>query len=86
MERVAVDILGPLPITEAGNCYIQVAMDYVMKWPEAYVVADQRASTAMQCLTDEMFTRFWVLDKLLYLYYLVIWLFAEVCQWHGLHH
>lgn len=34
MEHVAVDILGPFPVTERGNCYILVAMDYFTKWPE----------------------------------------------------
>ena len=31
MERVAIDILGPLPETERGNKYILIAMDYFSK-------------------------------------------------------
>lgn len=31
MERVAVDVLGPLPETERGNKYILIAMDYFSK-------------------------------------------------------
>ncbi|KAK3885218.1 hypothetical protein Pcinc_010562 [Petrolisthes cinctipes] len=33
MERVTVDIAGPLPCTDKGNRYICVAMDYFTKWP-----------------------------------------------------
>jgi hypothetical protein len=32
-EMVGVDILGPLPITPAGNRYIVVFTDYLTKWP-----------------------------------------------------
>ncbi|KAK2894334.1 hypothetical protein Q8A73_016818, partial [Channa argus] len=66
MERVGVDILGPFPTTEAGNRYILVAMDYFTKWPEAYAVPDQTATTAAQRLVEDMFSRFGM--------------FAEVCQ------
>ena len=31
MERVAIDILGPLPETGRGNKYILIAMDYFSK-------------------------------------------------------
>ncbi len=64
MERIGVNILGPFPIREAGNRFVLVAMDYFTKWPEAYVVPDQSASTSVQRLVDEMFARFGVLDKL----------------------
>ncbi|RXN05567.1 Retrovirus-related Pol poly from transposon [Labeo rohita] len=64
MERIGVDILGPFPITEAGNRFVLVAMDYFTKWPEAYAVPDQSASTSAQRLVDEMFTRFGVPDEL----------------------
>lgn len=60
MERVGVDILGPFPVTEAGNRYVFVAMDYFTKWPVAYAVPDQSASTTAGKLVDEMFTRFGV--------------------------
>jgi len=38
MERVAIDVLGPLPETNQGNKYILIAMDYFSKWPEAYAL------------------------------------------------
>ncbi|RXN34248.1 Retrovirus-related Pol poly from transposon [Labeo rohita] len=64
MERIGVDILGSFPITEAGNHFVLVAMDYFTKWPEAYAVLDQSASTSAKQLVDEMFTRFGVPDEL----------------------
>ncbi|KAJ8369228.1 hypothetical protein SKAU_G00092560 [Synaphobranchus kaupii] len=58
MERVGVDVLWPFPITDSGNCYILVAMDYFTKWPEAFAVPDQSAATTAERLVEEMFTRF----------------------------
>ena len=31
MERIAIDVLGPLPTTEAGNKYTRVIADYLTK-------------------------------------------------------
>uniref|UniRef100_A0A3P9KF51 Integrase catalytic domain-containing protein n=1 Tax=Oryzias latipes TaxID=8090 RepID=A0A3P9KF51_ORYLA len=58
MERVGVDVLGPFPVTDAGNRYVIVAVDYFTKWPEAYAVPDQSAATTAERLVEEMFTRF----------------------------
>ncbi|XP_053352954.1 retrovirus-related Pol polyprotein from transposon 412 [Clarias gariepinus] len=58
MERMGVDILGPFPISDRGNRYVLVAMDYFTKWPEAFAVPDQSASTTARVLVDEVFSRF----------------------------
>ncbi|KAJ8364485.1 hypothetical protein SKAU_G00133160 [Synaphobranchus kaupii] len=58
MERVGVDVLGPFPVTDSGNRYILIAMDYFTKWPEAFAVPDQSAATTAERLMEEMFTRF----------------------------
>ncbi|KAJ8356690.1 hypothetical protein SKAU_G00194840 [Synaphobranchus kaupii] len=58
MERVGVDVLGPFPVTDSGNRYILVAMDYFTKWPEAFAIPDQSAATTAERLVEEMFTRF----------------------------
>ena len=58
MERIAVDILGPLPKTNDGNQYIVIAQDYFTKWPEAFPVADQKATTVADVLVNQFFTRF----------------------------
>ena len=39
MERIAIDVLGPLPVTERGSKYLLVAIDYFTKWPEAFAIA-----------------------------------------------
>ncbi|XP_076851923.1 heat shock 70 kDa protein 12B [Brachyhypopomus gauderio] len=64
MERVAVDVLGPFPVTESGNRYVLVAMDYFTKWPEAYAVPDQSAVTTAETLLHEFFCRFGVPEVL----------------------
>ena len=58
MQLVAVDILGPLPESEAGNLYILVASDYFTRWVEAYPLPNQEATTVARKLTDELFFRF----------------------------
>ena len=64
MERVAVDVLGPFPLTDLGNRYVIVAMDYFTKWPEAYAVPDQTASTTAGKLVTEMFCHFGAPEEL----------------------
>lgn len=58
MQRVAIDILGPLTTTDNGNKYIIVIADYFTKWTEAYAVPDHQASTVAQKIIDNFFTRF----------------------------
>lgn len=52
MERVAVDIMGPFPVTERGNRFVLTAMDYFTKWPEAYAIPNQEAETVSDALVD----------------------------------
>jgi hypothetical protein len=58
MERVAIDILGALPVTERGNRYLLVAMDYFTKWPEAIPIPNQEAATVAEALVSNFFCRF----------------------------
>ncbi len=58
MERVGVDILGPLPVTERGNRYLLVAVDYFTKWPEAIPIVNQEATTIAEALVSNFFCRF----------------------------
>ncbi|KAF7641126.1 hypothetical protein LDENG_00292860 [Lucifuga dentata] len=85
MERVGMDILGPFPTTDSGNRYVFVAMDYFTKWPEAYAVPDQSASTTAERLVCEMFCRFGALEELHSDQgrNFEVQVFVEVCQWMG---
>ena len=37
-DRVCVDVLGPLPISDLGNRYVVVFTDSLTKWPEAFAI------------------------------------------------
>ena len=58
LQLVACDILGPLPRSSNGNCYLLVVADYFTRWMEAYPIPNQEASTVAQVLTKEFFLRF----------------------------
>ena len=60
MERVAIDIMGPLPISRSGNRYIMVIVDYFTKWVEAYAIPNQEAFTVAEKFVNEFVTRFGV--------------------------
>lgn len=57
-ERIALDIAGPFPITDKGNRYILVVVDYFTKWPEAFAIPNQEAVTVAEKLVNEVFCRF----------------------------
>ncbi len=63
--RVAMDTVGPLPETKAGNKYILVAIDHYSKWCEAKAVADHGARTATRFLEDDLICRYGVLGFVL---------------------
>ena len=45
MDRVAIDLLGPFPVTDRNNIYILVVQDQFTKWTEAYSITDFSAET-----------------------------------------
>ena len=49
-ERIAMDIIGPLPRTKAGNCYILTLMDYRSRYPEAIPIRQTDSKTIAQAL------------------------------------
>ena len=53
MQRVAMDIMGPLPLSESGNRHILVVADYFTKWTEAYPLPDQLASMVARVFVEE---------------------------------
>ena len=64
MQIVATDIVGPLPESDGGNCYILVVADYFTRWMEAFPIPHQDATTVANKLVDEVFLRFGIPEQL----------------------
>jgi hypothetical protein len=56
-ERMAVDVLGPLPKSKQGNRYLVVFCDYLTRWPEVFPVKNQEAVTIANLIIDEILPR-----------------------------
>ena len=56
MERIAIDVLGPLPATEAGNK--SIIADYFTKRVETFPLPNQEAKTVADKLVNEVICRF----------------------------
>ena len=57
MERLAMDILGPLALTPRGNKFVLVVTDYFTKWTESYAIPNQEATTVAEKLVSEFVCR-----------------------------
>ena len=64
MERIAVDILGELPMTEKGNKYILVISDYFTKWTESFPMANMEARTVANIMVEHVIARFGIPEKI----------------------
>ena len=60
MEKIALDILGPLPTSNHGNRYILVISDLFTKWTESFALPNHRAKTIAKKLVDEFICRYGV--------------------------
>lgn len=60
LECIAIDIVGPLPMTSNDNQYIMVIGDYFSKWKEAFALSDHTAQTVADKLVTEFICRFGV--------------------------
>ena len=58
MDRLGIDIMGLLPLSNKGNKYIQVITDAFTKWVEIRAIPDQTAVTCAEHLVDSMICRF----------------------------
>ena len=86
MERIAIDFLGPLPVTENGNEHILVLSDYFSKWVECFALPNQRADTTADALVTQFFSRFGV-PRILHSDQgrdFESKLFSEMCQLYGI--
>ena len=64
MERVALDVIGPLPRTDRGNRFILVISDYFTRWAEAYPIPDHKAQMVAGKLVDEWISRYGIMQTL----------------------
>ena len=60
LERIGIDIVGPLPKTEQRNSYIVVMIDYFTKFPFAYALKEISAETVANVLMDQVICLFGV--------------------------
>jgi hypothetical protein len=58
MEIIAVDIMGPLPLTKQNNEYIIVCGCYFTKWIMAFAVPNHTAYTVADILVTQVFLQF----------------------------
>ena len=58
MERVHMDMLGPLVESKRGNKYILVLIDQFTKWIECYAIPNQTAQTIATVMVDNFISRF----------------------------
>ncbi|KAF8774751.1 Retrovirus-related Pol polyprotein like [Argiope bruennichi] len=59
-ERIAFDILGPLPRSSYVNKDILIVMEYFTKWSESYPIPDQEAPTVAEILVQHWISRYGV--------------------------
>ena len=64
MERLAIDILGELPLTHNGNKYILVISNYFTKWTEALPMQNIEACTVAKILVENVLCRFGIPQKI----------------------
>ena len=62
MQRLHIDIVGPLAQTQRGSRFILTVQCSFTKWAEAYAIPNQRASTCAKVLVKNWICRFGVPD------------------------
>ena len=58
LERISLDILGPVSITQNRNKYILIVTDYFTRYAEAYALPNIKAATVADKLLEEFICRF----------------------------
>jgi hypothetical protein len=58
IQRISIDIVGLLPLTERGNKFIVTCMDHFTRWPKAVPLPDQKARTVAQPLAEHVICRY----------------------------
>jgi hypothetical protein len=57
-DRIALDFVGPLPLTENGNRHVLVAIEALTRWPIARAVSNADAETVAQFITEDVIQQF----------------------------
>lgn len=58
LDRIGLDIMGPLPLTKRKNKYLLVIGDYFTRWMEVYPIPHQNADIIADKLVNEFISRF----------------------------
>jgi hypothetical protein len=58
LERIGIDIVGPLPETVKGNKYMVVAIEYLTKWVEVRALDRATAENVANFIHEEIICRF----------------------------
>lgn len=64
-QITAMDIVGPLPLTEQGNKYMLTHVDLFSKWLEAYAIPDTKAETIAKVYVENIICRHGASEALL---------------------
>ena len=57
LDKLSVDMLGPLPKTARANTFILVVVDHFSKWTEIFPVPNEKAETVARVLLNEVICR-----------------------------
>ena len=57
-QRMGIDIVGPLELTQDDNRYILVIVDYYSHWAEAFPIATQTSKQIADLIVQHIITRF----------------------------
>lgn len=58
VERVHMDVLGPLPVTKNNNTYFLMMVDQFTKWVECIPLPTQSAEVTARAAINEFFSKF----------------------------
>ena len=57
-DRIAMDVMGPLPMTHKGNKYILVIQEYLTKYPWAFAMPDQKSDRVAKIWVEKIMLQY----------------------------
>ena len=63
-QKVAIDLVGPMPKTQRGNQWISVLSDHFTRWQDAIPLPDATAPTVVTALDEQIFCYFGLPEQL----------------------